>query len=118
MSYHGFVRVAAAVPVLRVGDCAFNAGQMVGLIKQAEQQQVSVITFPELALTGYTCGDLFHQPVLQRGALAGLQTIADASSSFTGVVIVGLPLVVDDRIFNCAAVVHRGAILGVVPKSY
>src|SRR5438067_12051560 len=72
MSHHGFVRVAAAVPALRVGDCAFNASRVLDLLARAERQQIAVVVFPELCLTGYTCADLFQQPALQRGALAAL----------------------------------------------
>src|SRR5262245_38009266 len=117
MAHHGFVRVAAAVPELRVADPAFNAGRILDLLARAENQQVSVVVFPELCLTGYTSGDLFHQQALQRAALAALGQIV-AHSKFAGLAVVGLPLVVDDRLFNCAAVLHAGQILGVVPKSY
>src|SRR5262249_58850655 len=79
----------------------------------------NVLVFPELAITGYTCADLFHQPVLQRGAIAALEQITrDSVAVFSGLAVVGVPLVVDDLIFNCAAVLHRGRLLGVVPKSF
>src|SRR5262249_53300911 len=79
----------------------------------------NVLVFPELAITGYTCADLFHQPVLQRGAIAALEQITrDSVAVFSGLAVVGMPLVVDDLIFNCAAVLHRGRLLGVVPKSF
>lgn len=119
MSHFGFLRVAAACPVLRVADCGFNAEQIIHLLRQAESEAVAVIVFPELALTGYTCADLFHQPSLQRGALEGLEQVVQATgSAYSGIAVVGLPLVVDDQIFNCAAVLHRGEILGLVPKSF
>jgi NAD+ synthase (glutamine-hydrolysing) len=119
MLHHGFLRVAAAVPRLRVADCAFNAERIAGLMGQAASQEVSVLVFPELAVTGYTCGDLFQQTTLQRAALAGLDTLVAASNThFAGIVLVGLPLVVDDQLFNVAAVLHRGRILGIVPKTY
>jgi NAD+ synthase (glutamine-hydrolysing) len=116
---YGFLRVAAASPLLRVADCAFNVEHILGVMRQAESENVAVLVFPELALTGYTCGDLFHQPVLQRGAVEALEQLRQAGAgTFSGLAIVGLPLVVDDHLFNCAAVLHRGCILGVVPKSY
>jgi NAD+ synthase (glutamine-hydrolysing) len=119
MLHHGFLRVAAAVPTLRVADCAFNAERIVGLMRRAENEGVAVLVFPELSLTGYTCADLFHQPILQRGALNALADVVHASSSvFPGVAVVGLPLAMDDQLFNCAAVLHRGRVLGVVPKSF
>src|SRR5262249_50868356 len=118
MIHHGFVRVAAASPALRVADCEYNAGRIVGLIGQAEREGVSVLVFPELAITGYTCGDLFHHAALLDGALVGLQTVVKATQGFVGVVAVGVPLRLDDQLFNCAAVIFKGKILGLVPKSY
>jgi NAD+ synthase (glutamine-hydrolysing) len=116
---HGFVRVAAAVPTLRVADCAFNAERILALMRRAESEGVAVLVFPELALTGYTCADLFQQIALQRGARDALAQLARESAAvFSGLAIVGLPLVVDDQLFNCAAVLHRGHVLGVVPKSF
>jgi NAD+ synthase (glutamine-hydrolysing) len=119
MVYHGFLRVAAAVPTLRVADCDFNAQRILALLGEAERQQVAVVVFPELCLTGYTCADLFHHPTLQRGALSALADLTRAAAPvYSGLAIVGLPLTVDDQVFNCAALLHRGRILGVVPKSF
>src|SRR5262245_36680232 len=114
MSYHGFLRAAAASPTLRVADSVFNTERIVDLMARAEREDVAVLVFPELALTGYTCADLFHHAALQRGALDGLALVVEASRSAFG----GLPLAVDDQLFNCAAVLHRGRLLGVVPKSF
>src|SRR5437899_2674666 len=119
MGYHGFVRVAAASPRLRVADCSYNVGHIVALMERAEAEQVAVLVFPELCLTGYTCADLFQQATLQKGAVAALLKVAEASASrYSGVAVVGLPLAVDDQLFNCAALLHRGRILGIVPKSF
>lgn len=119
MDFHGFVRVAAAVPRLRVADCDHNAQGILALLKCAEAEQVAVAVFPELSLTGYTCADLFHQTVLQRSALASLEKVVEEGRElFSGVAVVGLPVEVDDRLFNCAAVIHTGRILGIVPKSF
>ncbi len=119
MIEHGFLRVAAAVPVLRVADCDFNAGQILGLLRRAEGEGVQVLVFPELALTGYTCADLFQQPVLQQGARRALRhLVAESAALFSGLAIVGLPLMIGDQLFNVAAVFHSGQLLGVVPKSY
>ena len=93
MTYHGFVRVATAVPAIKVADCAYNAGRIIALMKEAEERQVSVLVFPELCLTGYTCADLFHQSVLQQAAANALAEVARASASgYTGLAVVGLPL--------------------------
>jgi NAD+ synthase (glutamine-hydrolysing) len=119
MPRHGFVRVAAAVPTLRVGDPAFNSERTLGLLDRAAKEGVEVVVFPEMGLTGYTCGDLFHQTALLRSALLELDRLAGRSARlFRGLAIVGLPVVVDDQVFNCAAVLHRGRVLGIVPKSY
>jgi NAD+ synthase (glutamine-hydrolysing) len=116
---HGFLRVAAASPVLRVADCAFNAERILGLMRQAEADGIAVLVFPELSLTGYTCADLFQHSTLQRGALDALEYILHAGTDlFSGIAFVGLPLVVDDQVFNCAAVLNRGRLLGLVPKSF
>ncbi len=119
MTYYGFVRVAAAVPLVRVADCAFNADRILGLMARAEKEGVAILVFPELSLTGYTCADLFQQTTLQRGTVAALARIVrEGAALFSGLAIVGLPLALDDQMFNCAALVHRGRVLGVVPKSF
>ena len=119
MPGHGFLRVSAAVPEMRVADCRFNAGRIVSMLHQAEAGSVRVIVFPELALTGYTCADLFHHATLTNDALEGLRHVVEATrAAFTGIAVVGVPLVVDDQVFNCAAVLHGGTVLGVVPKSF
>src|SRR4051812_37707255 len=113
MIHHGFLRVAAATPSLRVADCAYNAAQTLALMERAEAEGVGVLVFPELSLTGYTCADLFQHPVLQQGALEALGEVARAGGqAFAGLAVVGLPLAVDDQVFNCAAVLHRGRVLG------
>ncbi|MCS6851148.1 MAG: NAD(+) synthase [Gemmataceae bacterium] len=119
MHKHGFLRVAAAVPQLRVGDWAYNAERIAGLLQRAEAEGVALVVFPELCLTGYTCADLFQHPTLQRGALAGLEhVVRRGGQQYHGVAIVGLPLAVDDQLFNTAAVVCQGRMLGMVPKSF
>jgi NAD+ synthase (glutamine-hydrolysing) len=119
MNEFGFVRVAAAVPMLRLADTRANAVRTIALMERAEAMGVSVVVFPEMGLTGYTCNDLFHHTALQQGAVAALSDVAEASNKrFGGLAVVGLPLVVDDQVFNCAAVVAGGRVLGVIPKSY
>jgi NAD+ synthase (glutamine-hydrolysing) len=119
MLNHGFLRVAAAVPHLRVADCEFNADQIIGLLQRAEAEDVRVLVFPELCLTGYTCGDLFHHSTLLDGALAALLRIMRATNGgFAGLAVVGVPLRHDGQLFDCAAVLHRGKVLAVIPKTY
>jgi len=119
MPRHGFVRVAAAAPTLRVADCAANAAQILAAVRTAAQQNVEILVFPELCLTGYTCADLFAQSVLIESAYRQLmQVVREAADSYGGVFIVGLPLLVDDLLFNCAAVCGGGAVLGIVPKTH
>jgi NAD+ synthase (glutamine-hydrolysing) len=119
MEFHGFVRVAAAVPSLKVADCHANADSILKLLRRAEPEQISIVVFPELSLTGYTCADLFHQTTLLRSAVSALEKVLEEGSSiFSGLAVVGLPLAVDDRLFNCAAIFHAGRILGIVPKSF
>src|SRR5262245_51804155 len=109
MSFHGFVRVAAASPRLRVADCPFNTERILAMMARAEEQGVAVLVLPELSLTGYTCADLFQHLTLQRGAVEALLRVADEGRNvFSGVALVGLPLVIDDQMFNCAAVLKGG----------
>jgi NAD+ synthase (glutamine-hydrolysing) len=114
----GFMRVAAATPRVRVADCRHNSKQILGLMERAIAEGIEVLVFPELTITGYTCADLFHQRTLQDGALDALQAIAREGTGYSAVAIIGVPLVVDDQLFNCAAVIHGGKILGVVPKTF
>src|SRR5262249_39417477 len=119
MPRHGFVRIAAAVPPLRLADSRANAARTIDLMHRAADASVDVVVFPEMGLTGYTCNDLFYHRTLQEGAVDALKAVAVASARlYGGLAVVGLPLVVDDQVYNCAAVVHRGDVLGVIPKSY
>jgi NAD+ synthase (glutamine-hydrolysing) len=119
MTHYGFLRVAAAVPTLRVADCTYNAGRILSLLARAEAEAVALVVFPELALTGYTCADLFQQAALQKGALAALAQLArEGAEAYSGMAVVGLPLALDDQLFNCAALLYRGRVLGVIPKSF
>ncbi|MBY0460629.1 MAG: NAD(+) synthase [Gemmataceae bacterium] len=119
MNTHGFLRVAAACPELRVADCPFNADRTLALMARAEGQGVNLLVFPECGLTGYTCHDLFHLHSLQRAAEDALAKVVEKGAGiFRGVAVVGLPLAVEGQLFNCAAVVHGGKVLGLVPKTY
>ena len=104
MTTHGFLRVAAASPELRVADCRFNAERTLDLLRRAEDAGVDLVVFPELGLTGYTCHDLFHDHTLRRSAAAALETLLSAADlCFGGVAAVGLPVALDGRLFNTAA---------------
>lgn len=119
MLYHGFLRVAAAVPRIVVADCKANAERIVGLLRRAEEERARIVVFPELCLTGYTCGDLFQQRPLLRDAAKNLRKVAEFTRhGFSGVAVVGLPMQVDERIYNAAVVLHQGKLLGVVAKRF
>lgn len=115
---HGFVRTAVCVPFLRVAHPAYNAERTLLMAQQADQQQVAVTLFPELGLAAYSSDDLFHQDALLEGVLAGLQTLVAGSQTLGSILLVGAPLRFEGKLFNCAVVLYRGRILGVVPKSY
>ncbi|WP_454763076.1 NAD(+) synthase [Cupriavidus campinensis] len=115
---HGFARVAVGVPECRVADPAYNADQTLALARQAAQGGAALVAFPELGLSAYTCDDLFHQRALLRECELALQHIVEASATIPAAMVVGMPLVVEHQLFNCAVVVANGAIQGVVPKSY
>ncbi|WNS44239.1 NAD(+) synthase [Paenibacillus sp. MMS20-IR301] len=117
MQNYGFARVAAASPELRVADCAFNAEQIIKVIHEADQQEVEYLVLPELCITGYTCADLFLQPKLQEAALEALLRITAATAEHKMIVIAGLPVSIKSRLFNCAAVLQQGRILGIVVKT-
>jgi len=119
MNHNGFLRVAAASPELRLADCPFNADRTLALMKQAEDHGVNLIVFPECGLTGYTCHDLFHHKPLREAAASALDRVVELGTKvFRGVAVVGLPFEVDGQLYNCAAIIHSGKILGVVPKTY
>lgn len=110
--------MAAAVPEVKVADCAFNAGRIAGLMERAEEAGVQLVCFPELSLTGYTCGDLFHQQVLLAKAAEELGKLLQQTASLRLVALVGMPLVTGTQVFNAAVAIQQGRILGVVPKNY
>ena len=114
----GFIKVAAGTPSIRVADCAYNAGQIIALMREAAAHSVKVLALPELCVTGYTCGDLFLQDTLLNGAETGLAAILDATRELDMVTAVGLPMRHENKLYNCAAVIHRGEILGLVPKTH
>ena len=116
----GFISVAAGTPKIRVADCRYNAEQIFTLMREAAKQGVKVLCLPELCITGYTCGDLFFQDTLLKGAEDALSIILEATRNLDLVAAVGLPVrnPYDNKLYNCAAVIQKGEILGLVPKCY
>ena len=112
----GFYRVAAAVPQVDVTDVAFHTAEILRLYRQSCAKDAAAVVFPELALTGYSAGDLFFHPVLQKAAEEGLRTLADATADHETLMIVGAPLAVRDSLYNAAFVLGAGRILGAAPK--
>ncbi len=114
----GFISVACGAPKLRLADCDYNAEQTFTMMRSAEKAGVKVLVLPELGLTGYTCGDLFFQDALLRGAEQALSTVLEATRNLEVVTAVGLPVRVNNKLYNCAAVIQKGNILGLVPKTH
>ena len=115
---HDFARVAVAIPRCRIADPAYNVEQTIVLARQAAEQGAALVAFPELGLSAYSCDDLFHQRALLDACLDGLAGIIEASRTMPLALVVGLPLKVKHMLFNCAAVIANGKVLGVVPKSF
>lgn len=113
-----FIRASVAIPEVRVADPDFNSTQTISLMKQADEQKSALVVFPELGLSAYSCEDLFQQQALLDGCLASLTRILEASRQTNSITIVGLPLQLRNMLFNCAVVLYKGRILGVVPKTY
>ncbi len=114
----GFLSVACGVPKLRLADCNYNAEQTFTLMRAAGKAGAKVLVLPELGLTGYTCGDLFFQETLLRGAEQALATVLAATRNLEVVTAVGMPVMHQNNLYNCAVVIQKGKILGVVPKTY
>lgn len=112
----GFIKVAAAAPQVKVADCFHNADEIIRLIHQAYTEGVKLLTLPELCITGYTCGDLFFQETLIRQAKKALDKIISETRLLDMVTVVGLPIAENGKLFNCAAVISKGALLGFVKK--
>ncbi|MEM8755451.1 MAG: nitrilase-related carbon-nitrogen hydrolase, partial [Pseudomonadota bacterium] len=114
----GFARLATATPKVAVGDPAANLAETKAMAARAHEEGAALLVCPELGLTGYAIDDLLQQEVVLDAAEAALADLIDASSAWTPVVVVGLPLRVAGRLYNAAAVVHKGVLLGLVPKTY
>jgi len=115
---HNFIRAAVAIPEVRVADPLFNAEQTIALMRQAVERRAMLAVFPELGLSAYSCEDLFHQQALLDASTAALQRVVEASRGVSLITVVGVPLQIDGLLYNCAAVITGGQLLGVVPKTY
>ncbi len=117
-SNFGFVKVATATPMVRVADCPFNIQQIIEMVDRAEKEHAVVVCFPELSVTAYTCQDLFVFPTLLEVAEKALEVLIEHSAESQVIILVGVPVRYSGTILDCAAVVQRGKLLGLVPKSY
>jgi NAD+ synthase (glutamine-hydrolysing) len=115
---YGFLRLAVVSPELRIADVAFNTARIVQALHEAAEEKAHLVLFPELCVTGYSCGDLFYEAALRRAAVAALEEIAAATQSLGLIAVVGVPFEVGGRLFNCAAVLAHGRLCGLVPKTY
>lgn len=115
---YGFVRVASAIPAVKVADCKYNVENMLPIIAEAARNNVEILTFPELGITSYSCADLFQQQLLLQEAEIGLKVLLEAIKEIETIVIVGMPVPYSGSLLNCAIVLYRGKIQGIVPKSY
>lgn len=115
---YGFIRCASAVPKLRVADCEYNTREIINMINAAAQNDVELLVFPELCITGYTCADLFMQTSLLTSAEECLSLIAESTVGKKIVVVVGLPINIGNSLYNCSVAVCEGQVLGAVPKTY
>ena len=115
---HGFARIALATPLVRIGDPMANAEATLALMREAAKKKAIVAVFPELGLSAYSCEDLFHQQALLRASEEALAWLLARSKSLSIAAFVGLPVVADGLLYNCAAFICRGKLLGLVPKTY
>ena len=115
---HGFIRTAVCVPEVKVADTRFNAAETIRLAREAAEQHACFALFPELGLSAYSNEDLFHQDALLRGVLEAIEQVVHETAALNMILVVGAPLQIDSRLFNCGIVLYRGRILGVAVKSY
>ncbi len=118
MKNYGFVKIACGIPFGKIADIDHNKNQIISMIKNAAYNDSSLILFPELSITSYTCQDLFQQTSILSKSVDAVFEIAEKTKNLNIVTIVGLPIVNANRLFNCAAVINKGNILGIIPKSY
>jgi NAD+ synthase (glutamine-hydrolysing) len=115
---HGFIRATVAIPTVRVADCAYNSGRMLGLARKASDMHAAITLFPELGISAYSNEDLFHQDALLDAAKSALAALIAASRDLAPLLLVGAPLRFEEKLFNCAVAIYKGRVLGIVPKTY
>ena len=113
---HGFIRAAVAIPAVRVADPGANAERTIALAKRADASDALLVLFPEMGISAYSNEDLFHQDALLTATVQAIGDIVDASRTLRAVIVVGAPLRIDAKLFNCAIAIHRGRVLGITPK--
>ena len=118
MNNYGYIKVAAAIPSVKVGDCNYNVSEIEKMIISAEGTGVEIIVFPELSITGYTCQDLFRQEQLIDAAEMSIMKLLDFSRQLDIISIVGAPVIVGGLLLNCAIVIQCGEVLGIIPKTF
>ena len=118
MKEYGFVRVGACVPTLEVANVTYNAEEIIKNIKEADTKEVAILVFPELSVTGYTCSDLFFQDVLLKSSKEGIRKVIEETKNLDIISIIGAPISIRNQLFNCAVVIQKGEVLGIVPKTY
>ncbi len=114
---HGFIKIAAATPLVKVADCAYNIQQMLPLVREANEKGADIIAFPQLGITSSSCEDLFQQPLLHNKAEQALYTLLNETTDTDCIIVAGMPITHKSRLLNCAIVLHRGTIIAVVAKS-
>lgn len=115
---YGFIKAAAATPLIRVADTKFNAVSILDCCKEAAQSGVELLVFPELCICGYTCGDLFGQDVLLQGAMSALEAVAEQTKNYNILIFVGVPFKMDGVLYNCAAAINGGKVIALIPKRH
>ncbi|MBQ8422762.1 MAG: NAD(+) synthase [Coprobacter sp.] len=115
---YGFIKVATAIPDCRVGDCNYNSDQIIELLHRADEQKAEIVVFPELCITGYSCGDLFGQRLLLEAAEKSIRKVVESTRSTQVLAIIGAPLAQSNKVFNVAIIIGHGRIYGIVPKTH
>src|SRR5438128_737462 len=115
---HGFIRAAVCIPAVRVADPRHNGEHTIALARRASALEATVALFPELGLSAYSNEDLFHQDALLEATLAAVHDVLEASRELMPILVVGAPLRLEGKLFNCALAIYRGRILGIAPKTY
>ena len=115
---YGYVRIGAIVPKIKVANVSYNCEEIVKQIKLASKNNVSIVTTPELSITGYTCADLFHQDILVEESINGLKYVLEQTKKLEIISILGMPLKHENQLFNVAVVINKGKVLGIIPKTY